>query len=730
MEKLNNVTIEQFLNDYTENSETILLEEGRERTELEKIAKARGMDIKSRDLGFFKTTYAFMDKANANGAILPKKDFIKVLPQIIGKPVNINHDRALVVGHYIDFRYKQKVNEAIAYGVYYKSYYEDLWEKAQKLFKKKKLSTSFEIWSPKDKRKYKKDGTYELHNMEIAGGALIYEDDENTPAFKDAKVSLLTSKKEAKPELVYASKYKEDEIIVAGESTIISPLKLKCSNCNEEFETVEGQTNIKCPKCFAILDGKGNMKYPPQIKDFKILCPSCKVNNWLILSRTEKEGKIRCLNCSKEYNINFKKQSNTNPLYKARFVYSGTANCPQCNYRIPIEGISDMNVRTLKCPKCGLNFEYDNYKESNKKISKIEENIDKDPVKSSDKGEPKMKKDKHDFEKSTEKQNLKIISVRLKESQSNTKKSSVEIEYSGKLIEVLEGKDIEKSGKFNCECIKCNFSKSSDSHCKDLKCPKCGAQMRRKERPGTGQPGKSKTLTTKQRKAIPDSLFAEVKKIKNKKTGNIRKLRMFPMDNKLRVRKALARLSQKKVQKTLTRLGVKTDNVKKKLIRRAKELKMSTILTRYQKAVKKFKGKIKKLRKETKVIKEKSSKTEVLLRGRVKKVIKLHNDIKTKLEKELEKAKKKADKKIKFYKSNAKKILERQKVIGKNYLTDEEILNDDKFERARLSIEKAKENKTKDTASEIVGSKKRTPEYYDKKRREIDDIAFGRKNKE
>ncbi len=40
---------------------------------------------------------------------------------------------------------------------------------------------------------------------------------------------------------------------------------------------------------------------------------------------------------------------------------------------------------------------------------------------------------------------------------------------------------------YRCECIKCGYQKTSNKHCKDLKCPKCGGQMRRVERPGPGQ---------------------------------------------------------------------------------------------------------------------------------------------------------------------------------------------------------------------------------------------------
>jgi len=40
---------------------------------------------------------------------------------------------------------------------------------------------------------------------------------------------------------------------------------------------------------------------------------------------------------------------------------------------------------------------------------------------------------------------------------------------------------------FNCECIKCKHKLTTEKHCKDIKCPKCGGTMRRIERPGVGQ---------------------------------------------------------------------------------------------------------------------------------------------------------------------------------------------------------------------------------------------------
>ena len=46
-------------------------------------------------------------------------------------------------------------------------------------------------------------------------------------------------------------------------------------------------------------------------------------------------------------------------------------------------------------------------------------------------------------------------------------------------------------GPFECECIECGHRLTSEEHCKDLKCPECGGQMRRVERPGPGQPALS-----------------------------------------------------------------------------------------------------------------------------------------------------------------------------------------------------------------------------------------------
>jgi len=46
--------------------------------------------------------------------------------------------------------------------------------------------------------------------------------------------------------------------------------------------------------------------------------------------------------------------------------------------------------------------------------------------------------------------------------------------------------------EYECSCIDCGHEMKSEQHCNTLKCPECGGQMRRKDRPGPGQPGQLK----------------------------------------------------------------------------------------------------------------------------------------------------------------------------------------------------------------------------------------------
>jgi len=92
-------------------------------------------------------------------------------------------------------------------------------------------------------------------------------------------------------------------------------------------------------------------------------------------------------------------------------------------------------------------------------------------------------------------------------------KIMVDIKDAGEDEEVEE-KAEEDEKKYTCECIKCGHTITTDEHCKDVECPKCGGDMRRAERPG---PGRSVDEESVEAKAKPisnadfDAIMKEVR---------------------------------------------------------------------------------------------------------------------------------------------------------------------------------------------------------------------------
>ena len=747
--------VSKLLTQLNKNSEVTLLVEGKEKNELINSAVKRGILIKgSKDLGILKTTYLFCDVANENSDLVPSKEFKKILPQIIGKQMNYNHQREVILGYYIDYKYILKENKVIAYAVFFKSNYPDLWEKAKKLQKQGKLSSSFEIWSAEKNRKYTKNGICELHNMEIAGGALVYEENGVLPAYRNAKVLSMARKNieqcvDGKC-LALASKYKKEDIITADiyldeieknlqklkkeeenkkvveltkkvepkveekveapkvevtepkevieekkaenitpkEPEIIDNSEITCSNCQEILDlniTPEiSQGMVKCPKCFAILNGQtGEIIYPPQIKDFRMSCPACRMNNWLILSNEESKTKLKCLNeiCNKTFEVEFKIQEKNELLDKMKFVYIKSVSCLQCGNSIDISTTSHAKNIEITCKRCGLVFLHDITKgNKDRQITKITEIIEdessekggEDEVKKPDekveeKVEEKPKEEvtpKADEKIETPKEEIKGILEKQVEKVEENKakkpaaKASIEIPENSEVVKSLvdiikkENKDLEtakrgkgkgKNGKpqgdggaDKCVCSKCGYSVSHEKGkpCNEKKCPKCG----------TALIGKNKEAK---------------KKIKPKKSA---------------IRKAVRKIMDLKKEK------IEKENTLKTAIKKV----ASQLIKAYA---------------------------------------------------EIKKIKLEADEKIELYKSNAKTILKRQGELGEKFvgdLSDKDILDDDKFKTASLEKEVTLLKASKEGSDEIVGDKTDEDENSEdiKLANEIDAKAFTKKKKE
>jgi Zn finger protein HypA/HybF involved in hydrogenase expression len=76
---------------------------------------------------------------------------------------------------------------------------------------------------------------------------------------------------------------------------------------------------------------------------------------------------------------------------------------------------------------------------------------------------------------------------------------SPDLIYAGLALEETE------EASYECQCLKCGKVIISEKHCKDIKCPACGGDMRRKDKPGNGQP------TTKS-----NEVKVEIKQIESK----------------------------------------------------------------------------------------------------------------------------------------------------------------------------------------------------------------------
>lgn len=172
--------LEQFLEDISFNTKYKFLEEGKDKNELEEVAKKCRLKLPCQDLSIFKGTYAYVDRQNLNGCTLVKAEVEKALDSLVGKAVDFDHFRKRVVGHWVDA--KLEGDTLIAYGVFFKGNFYDDYEDVKQLMEKDTLGISFEAWGTKE---MKTANTYNLNEIEFAGGALLMKE---SPAFPGAGV--------------------------------------------------------------------------------------------------------------------------------------------------------------------------------------------------------------------------------------------------------------------------------------------------------------------------------------------------------------------------------------------------------------------------------------------------------------------------------------------------------------------------------------------------------------
>jgi hypothetical protein len=184
---MDKIKLNEFLRDISFNTEYSFLEEGKDDKELEKIAKKRGIKLPAKDLAIFKGKYAFTDRTNLNGCSLPKAEVAKSLDTLIGKAIDFDHIRERIVGFWLD---AELIKDTIfAYGAFFKENLAEDYEMIKDLMANKNLGISFEAYGV---REFKKDNTYDLTDIEWAGGALLIN---TKPAFPGAGVLEMANKR-------------------------------------------------------------------------------------------------------------------------------------------------------------------------------------------------------------------------------------------------------------------------------------------------------------------------------------------------------------------------------------------------------------------------------------------------------------------------------------------------------------------------------------------------------
>jgi hypothetical protein len=183
-------SVNLFLEQLSINSRCRILEESKDKKEIEIIAENAGIALPNPDLAIFKCVYAFVDKENKNGCTLPRKEVEKALTTLTQKPLDFDHFRKSVCGHFLKAELIK--DEIIAWGVFYKSSFGEDYELVKELFDKGNLKFSFEAWGH---RKFAggSQESYDLEDIIFAGGAFLLASE---PAFDGAEILEMAHKKE------------------------------------------------------------------------------------------------------------------------------------------------------------------------------------------------------------------------------------------------------------------------------------------------------------------------------------------------------------------------------------------------------------------------------------------------------------------------------------------------------------------------------------------------------
>jgi len=666
---------ERFLEDISFNTKYTFLDEGKNKDEMKEIAKKCRLKLPCHDLAIFKGTYAYVDRQNKNGCTLLKGEVEKALGTLRGKAVDFDHFRKRIVGHWIDAELIK--DEIVAYGVFFKGNFKDDYDDVKRLMEKETLGVSFEAWGDKE---MKTNDTYNLNDIEFAGGALLMQSE---PAFDGAEVLEMAKERV----LEFASVMKKPNSFIRSEfeqgiGDLEKAYSCSCIECGHKVDS--GDTHckdLKCPKCGGQMrraerPGPGQGQISKELEEVIAAFPK---EVTACVSKKVKDG-IAPAQAVKECWAEFKKQD------KGQDEKGMEDLTEQAKFNIyDMHTIARLvnDVECLGCEEKGMyNILAVDFEANSTKIKcgncEAVMSIDLTPTAKLSKKGRKIKDIKMNSP-----QPAKVNSKNWVSLLENSEKTDEQLEES--FMNEVEYEGIEESEK----------------------------------------------ITYKERKDISDKMFAVIKIVKSKITEKPRKIRMFPIHDPARVKNALARVDQTKVQQTLRSLGVSIDGVKKKILKRAKELNMKDLLERYEKSTVEEQAKL------FQTIVEENVKIKQEVEGKTAEVVTLTEQAAkatedmTTVKTELDTAKKESeDFKAEIAKRDKEirdvELAKRKEALGDlaKDMSDDDVMDEDKFKIAKLE----KENLELKAKVEKAGTDTEKPEKANTGTEDVD-LDKGSKDK-
>lgn len=324
-----------------------------ETKDLIETLKKKGIDLSTVggaiDLGGIKLIYTYFDRASGNKEVTPEDEFKRALNSLNGKPLALDHELGKVVGHYVAT--KIEGNKAIAYAVFYKRHFPEIWKIVQERAKKGTLKHSWHILNPKGSNGKDSNGNTIIKDMILSGGSLVLK---GQAAYPEAYVLRTAEKRDSNENKTI---YCLDKLCNNFYSTsdITEANYLVCDKCG--YNSVRGDKPIsKCPRCgsnlrLATEDEVKEVKEKIREGEIYITCPKCSLKDWKIEEDKGNIKIIRCLSCLTLYEIKF-----SNIYFPFQTITKRSFLCPSCRYDLSFYTASDMDkfTKEVRCPNCGL----------------------------------------------------------------------------------------------------------------------------------------------------------------------------------------------------------------------------------------------------------------------------------------------------------------------------------------------------------------------------------------